>query len=170
MANHWELLSKGDVVVSNTPEGLWQQACEYFLWCDDHPIKAKKTLTSGKEAGTRVKLEMTRPYTVKGLCIHCGIVEEYLKDLRNSKAKDSLYYIVVSRILYIIYVQNVENATVGLFNPIFTAKMLNIGQDDSQAGSIKVELISKGIPALSKSENEVLEKIDFENSVFENDD
>ena len=162
MANHWEVVNAGRIRVSSEPEDLWDNACEYFKWCDENPIETKKTLTSGKEAGKIVVDVQTRPYSKKGLCIHCGILEEYLNDLRQIKDRESLWYIVVSKILYIIYVQNLELATLGVFNPIFVSKVLGMEKDDTPTSGIKIQIV-QGLPELSVSENEILEKLESEN-------
>lgn len=159
---HWELINRGKILASDTPQELWQQACAYFQWCDTNPIVTKRTATAGKETGKKHEVESTRPYSIKGLCLHCGILEEYLRDIRKSKREDSEYYHVVSTILYLIFVQNLEYATIGVFNPIFTAKMLGMEKDETPVGAIRVEVVH-GIPELSKSENEVLEKLELEN-------
>lgn len=165
---HWEKVNEGNVVVSNTPLELWQSACAYFKWTEDNPLKIKRTITTGKEAGKQVTEEHPRPFSIKGLCLHCGILEEYLYDVRNSKTRDSEYYIVISKILYIIYVQNLEYATVGVYSPVFTAKLLGVEKDDaSTPSSIRVEVV-QGLPSLSETENEVLEKLDRERMISEN--
>jgi hypothetical protein len=163
MNEHWQIIASGGIKVSNSAQELWQGAIKYFEWCKENPIITKKTLTSGKEAGKRVEQEYPRPYTVKGLCMHLGIMEEYLRDLRKSQDKTNLYYIVASRILYAIYTQNAEMALIGVYNPIFTAKMLNIGSDDTPTAPIKIEIVD-GLPPLSSSENEILEKYEAQNN------
>ena len=166
--NHWEIVeeNKGNIIVSTAP-GLWERIKSYFKWCDENPITTKRTITSGKGAGSKVETEFVRPYNIKAMCLHCGITEEYIKDIRHEMSKNSDYYHVISKALYIIYAQNVEMATIGEFNPIFTAKLLNIDKDDTTNGAIKVE-ISSETPQLSVSENEVLEKLELENKLFEN--
>lgn len=164
-SNHWEVVNNGGIVVSNTPEELWANACAYFKWCDENPLKTKRTITSGKTAGNKVEDENPRPYSIKGLCLHCGILEEYMRDIRNSKDKQSLYYIVVSKIMYIIYIQNLELATVGVFNPIFTSKVLNMDKDDTPTSAVRVEIVTQGIPELLNSENEILRKLELENEL-----
>lgn len=159
--NHWEIVNSGLIVTNNTPLELWQNAVRYFKHCDENPIVTKTTLRTGKDSGKAANIEHQRPYTVKGLCLHCGILQEYLNDVRNTKDKDSEMYIVVSKILYIIYVQNVEMATVGEYSPVFVSKMLNLDKDDGPAGRLAIEIVS-GLPALSNSENEVLEKLELE--------
>lgn len=162
---HWEVIAES----FTTAEGLWQKACNFFMWCDLNPIEINRTLASGKGAGTPVKTKQIRPYTIKGLCIHLGIDEEYLKDLCETKDKSDLYYIVASRIKYVIYVQNQEMAMIGEFNPIFTSKVLAMDRNETPNKKIVVELV-QGVPPLSNSENEVLEKLDLENTVFNKDD
>lgn len=156
MASHWEVVRDKRVIVANTAEELWELACDYFKWCDENKIENTRTVTGGRGTNT-IDESMHRPYTIKGLCIHCGITEEYLNDLRLTKDTTSLYYEVVSRILYIIHTQNVEMATVGLFNPMFTAKVLNM--DKPQEGTprpIRIEIVGN-TPKLAESENEILE-------------
>lgn len=163
---HWQIVASGDIVVSNSPKELWDAACRYFKWCDEHPIVRKRTLTGGKYAGSKINEETARPYNVKALCLHCGIMEEYLRDCRGSTNKNDGYYIVASRILYIIYTQMAEQAIVGTYNPIFTAKMLNMDNEDVPVKAIEITIVP-GLPALSNSENEILKKLELEMSIGE---
>ncbi|WP_434127569.1 hypothetical protein, partial [Enterococcus faecium] len=76
-----------------------------------------------------------------------------------------MYYIVVSKILYVIYVQAYEMAQVGVFNPIFTSKVLGMDKDSEPTGAITVNIVRDNLPpqvptpTLAYSENEVLEKL-----------
>jgi predicted nucleic-acid-binding Zn-ribbon protein len=158
---HWQIIANGQVVIDRNAEELWENMCSYFEYCDNNPIEAKRTITSGKGVGNKVKVEMKRPYTVKGMCLHCGISEGYLKDIQQSRSKDDLYYIVVERAMYIIHTQLMENALVGEFSPQLTSKVLNLDNPENETGAIKVEIV-QGTPELSNSENEVLEKIEKE--------
>ncbi len=166
MPSHWEVVNGAKIIVSNTPEDLWHNACRYFKWSDDNPLETKGAVKVGKAAGNETKTEVPRPYSIKALCLHCGIMEEYLKDVRNTQDKHSLFYIVVSKILYIIFIQNAELATIGVYNPIFTARMLNLDKDDTPSSSVKVEIVN-GLPALSTSEAEVLEKLEKRFFIFQ---
>ena len=168
MSSHWRIANSGRIASSTTPQELWENATRYFQWSDDNPIITSKTLTSGKEAGKVVTNTTIRPYSIKALCLHCGILEEWLRDIRSGKDKSSLYYIVVSKILYIIFIQNMEMAIIGEFNPIFTAKVLNIDKDDTPTGAVTVTVVS-GLPALSNSESEILEKLELENGFLKKD-
>ena len=166
MFNHWEVVQGGGIVVSNTPQGLWLNACKYFQWSDEHPIVVRKTLTSGKEAGKIITNESIRPYSIKALCLHCGILEEYLRDIRAGKDETSLYYTVVSKILYIIYIQNLEMAMVGEYSPVFASRVLGMEKEDTPSGAITVNVVG-GLPELSKSENDILKKLELENRDLE---
>lgn len=172
-SEHWLIVNNNRNVVSNTPEQLWTNAVEYFKWCDDNPIQSKVTLTSGKEAGKVVRSEKRRPYSIKGLCLHCNILEEYIRDIRQSKKSDSDYYVVVSKILYLIYVQNLENAMVDNFNPVLVSKVLNMEKEDAPSSGLTITVVGNNqsdgrkIPELSFSENQILEKLEMENSLFQ---
>lgn len=161
MPNHWEILASGRVIVSNTPEELWANAVEYFKWCDNNPLEINEVVKVGKEAGTTIANKKTRPYTVKGLCIHCGITEQYLNDLSRMKDDASDYYFVVSRIGYVIHTQNLEYAMINEFNPVLTGRVLNIDAGDELPSNIKV-IVDRNTPPLAKSENEILENLDLE--------
>lgn len=165
---HWEVLDAGEIEILDTPEWLWNKAKEYFGWCDDNPIISKKTMETGKNAGNKIINEHQRPYTLRGMCIHSGLTTEYFKDVRNINDPGSLVYKVVSRILYIIYVQNLELATVGIYNPVMISKLLNLEKDDTPSSPIKIEFV-QGLPALANSENEILEKLNLEKAKIEND-
>lgn len=167
MENHWEIVERNkSKVISTTPEGIWEDVRDYFKWCDEHPVKTKKTITSGKGAGNKVEQEFVRPYTIEGMCLHCGMTKDYIKDIRNMQDKTSPYYVVISKAIYIIYCQNVEMSIVGEFNAIFTAKLLNIDKEDTSGGAIKV-MIETNTPTLSNSENDILEKLESEIALYE---
>lgn len=164
--HHWQKVDGGKITVSNTAEELWNSAKQYFKWCDDNPIQTKSPITSGKEIGKSVMKESVRPYTIRGLCIHCGITEDYLKDLKNTKDKGSLYYLVTEKIFQIINVQNVEMAMIGEFNPVFTARILGMDKEEPTTGAVTVTVV-QGSPKLSSSENEVIEKMTLEKAEAE---
>lgn len=160
---HWKVVASGGRQISTTAQQLWEGAVSYFKWCEDNPIKAKRTLTSGKEAGKQVETEYTRPYTVKGFCLHCGISERYIKDISTTHQKDSEYYIVMEKILMLIYNQVLEGALLDLYNPIMASKLLNMDKEtDNQDAIVKIEVVHTGKTKLANSENEILEKLNLE--------
>lgn len=149
-----------EIRTSNNPQELWTNAIEYFRWCDRNPIQPKAVVMTGKEAGKKVDLSKIRPYQLRGLLLFCGVTEEYFRDMRKAP-KDSDAYIVVSRILMNIYVQNMELALVGELSPILAAKVLNLDKEDTGPQKVTIEYVGN-IPQLAESENEILQNIEIE--------
>lgn len=166
----WEVISnRSNEEVDTSAIGIWTKACEYFKWCDDNPVLWKSSIASGTKAGQSFANELPQPYSVKALCLYCGMTEAYVSFMRNTKDTSSDYYIVISKILSIIYVQNLNYAVTGVYNSTFTAKLLSVGEDVSVPEPVKVEVITQNIPSLSSSENEVLEKLELEKSFLDLD-
>jgi len=161
----WQMINlRKDTMYVDTAEAMWERACEYFTWCDENPVTWNSTIMSGTKGGSKVENESPRPYSVRAMCLFCGLSEGYIASVRSSKDQSSDYYLVISKVLSLIYVQNLDYATAGVFNPIFTSKLLNLGEDNEVSEPSKVEIITLGIPSLSNSENEVLEKLEMEKS------
>lgn len=160
--SHWQMVDRGSRVIINTPEQMWEAAKDYFKWCDDNPLKAKRTLTSGKTQGDKVEVEFVRPYTIKGFCLHANISEAYLNDIGNSTNKSSEEYLVLERILYVIHTQNVEGAVVDMYNPLMVTKLLNMDKgENDQPQTVKIEIVQSESRQLATSENEILKNLDF---------
>lgn len=160
---HWKVVNAGAQIINNTPEQLWQQAVDYFKWTDENPMRAKKTLQSGKEAGKRVEVEYKRPYSIKGFCLHAGISERYIQDIKETQSKDSMFYIIMEKILMIIYTQNLEGALVDLYNPIMVSKVLNLDKGEEEDNKrIIVEVVDTPRKQLPNSEEEILGNLDYE--------
>lgn len=164
MKQHWQVVDAALFVSSDTPEQLWINAKNYFKWCDENPIEHKFTPRQGKNAGQECVDKKPRIYSIKGLCLHCGFDEEYLRDVRASKKRDSEYFIVISKIIYIIYLNNLELTAVDVLNPIFMSKVLNIDKEEVPTSAIKI-IVENATPELSTSEAQVLERLEQE---FEN--
>lgn len=153
--NHWMVKSTG---VGDSAQGLWESAKLYFMWCEANPIYKKEVV---RQTGAFVDSEVPRPFNLPALCLHCGVTPGYIMDMaRNVKAGD--YHLVAQRILQVIYSQNLEYAMVGIFNPVVTAKKLNLGTNEEQgkvATQINIEVVKgDGIPELAESEFEKPEK------------
>ena len=161
----WEVVDMYRDIRSDTPEMFWENAISYFRWCKENPIEVKKTSYSGKDAGKPFMIELPVMYTIRGLCLHCNVMEEYLKDMRNCKETAPDWYQVVSKVLYIIHDQNMTYAALDLFNPILVGRLHNIDKEEPTAGNVIIEH-TQGLPALSKNEDEVLKKLELENKLF----
>lgn len=149
--NHWMIKSRSS---GNKPENLWDDAVEYFMWCEANPIFKTEVI---KQTGGQITTEYPRPFNLPALCLHCGITVQYLNDIsRNSQAGD--YHLVAQKILQVVYAQNFEYAMVGIFNANMSIKKLDLGSDvdtGKSASTIHIEVINiEDAPKLSSSEYE----------------
>lgn len=163
MAEHWEVINAGGIKIPDTPEHLWEQAVGYFKWCQDNPMVEKRTLLSGKTQGAKIDVEFVRPFTIKGFCLHAGISEKYISDLKDMHPSDSPWVHVMERILYLVYNQNLEGAIVGTYNPIIISKILNVDKDNDKDNDAppRVEIVDSTSSVIPKSEDEALKNLDF---------
>jgi len=136
----------------NKPEDLWDDAVEYFMWCEANPIYKQEMI---KQTGDIVDIKYPRPFNLPALCLHCGITVQYMNDIaRNSQAGE--YHLVAQKILQVIYAQNFEYSMVGIFNANMTIRKLDLGREAEGGGSgatIHIEVVGNG-PELSRSEYE----------------
>ena len=118
----WKLrLKHGRDRIIESPEALWENACEYFKWCDDNPLI--EIDFRGKDI-ERVEVPHPRVYQKPAFAIACGVSAwRVISDLRNVN-QDFLQ--VITRIEEIIYTQKFEHAAVGMFNASIIARDLGL--------------------------------------------
>lgn len=157
----WEIIKDGGVVVSNTPEDLWENACRYFKWCDDNPVESIGYVQSGNKAGSDYEITNSRPYSLVGLFLFCGINSRYFNDLL-AMDEDNLYHAVAERIAYIIYEQNFSAAAVGNLSASFMNKALEYLKPQEQLKPVTIEIISceEKLELSEYAESEVVEEYD----------
>lgn len=120
-----------------TPDAMFDAACEYFQWCEDHPLK-KDVFYQGIKAAEE---SLMRAMTISGLCIFLGVHNEYLNgfesdlDLDTAQGKD--FSQVISRIKQIIRTQKFEGASAGLLNANIIARDLGLA-DKQETTSIEL--------------------------------
>lgn len=139
----WKLRSKhGRNKIFETPELLWEAACEYFEWCEQNPL-IEIVHDKLKENGfgdrlTMVEIPKMRPFTIQGLCLYLDCNTQYLNDfeqaLKEKPNKD--FSLIITRIREIIYNQKFSGAASGFLNPNIIARDLGL--------SDKKELDMKG--------------------------
>ena len=118
----WKLrATHGRPKIFTDPEQLWHQACKYFQWCDDNPLKEEKLFGTGY----RGKISLKRAYTMKGLCFFIGIGESTWNDYKN-KPDYKDFSAVIEAIEQAVYTQKFEGAAVGLFNANIIARDLGL--------------------------------------------
>jgi hypothetical protein len=117
----WKLRSKhGRDKIFESPDNLWESACEYFEWCESHPLM--EVDFRGKDA-TQVSLPKMRAFTWEGLELFIDI-----ESLRHYKTNESYkdFFQVIARIERIIYNQKFTGAAAGFLNPNIIARDLGL--------------------------------------------
>jgi len=132
----WKLRSKhGRDKLFSSPDLLWKAACEYFQWCDDHPLL--EIDFKGKDA-ERVEVPRMRPYTLQGLCLYLDCNTDYFRQFKQSEAgKTKDYSWVISRIEETIYNQKFSGAAAGFLNANIIAR--DLGLADKKENKVTVE-------------------------------
>jgi hypothetical protein len=156
---HWDLVDWNSIQVAATPQQLWDKMRMYFKTSDLNPIVIPRTVLNGRNAGQEVSEKRIRPYSVKALCMHCGITEEYINDVLQGP--DSEWKTVLKTGLMIVWTQIYEMGMLGEFSPIFAAKAIAMDKEDTGPQKVMIEYVGD-LPPLAKSENEILENIKLE--------
>lgn len=125
---YWKLRSKhGRDILFETPEVLWEAACEYFNWCDRNPWNKNEAIKSGDNAGKIIKVPTQRPYSLSGLCIYLNCNQGYFNDFKkNDERCTEDFSVIITRVEEIIETQQFEGATVGVFNANIIARKLGL--------------------------------------------
>lgn len=135
----WKLRSKhGRDKIFSSPDILWEEACNYFEWCDANPImedniEVVKVNGVGDEI-KRVPLAKMRAYTWEGLEIYLDV-----SSLREYKTNESYkdFFTVITRIEKIIYTQKFTGAAAGLLSQNIIAR--DLGLADKKENTIIME-------------------------------
>lgn len=118
----WKLRSKhGRDKLFETPELMWEAACEYFEWCENNPFI--EIDFRGKDL-QEVEIPKMRPFTLYGLCIFMGCSTGYFREFKKDCSKD--FVSVVTRIEEVIYNQKYSGAASGFLNPNIIARDLGL--------------------------------------------
>lgn len=118
----WKLRSKhGRNKLFETPELMWDAACEYFTWCEENPLI--EVDYRGKYLSC-VEIPKMRPFTLYGLCIYLDCSTGYFREFKKDCSKD--FVSVVTRIEEVIYNQKYSGAASGFLNPNIIARDLGL--------------------------------------------
>ena len=154
-----DVIKKGKLKTPETPEEIWDDAVYYFQWADDNPIVKLQPITSGVRAGEQVENVYPRPYSLKAFCLWSGISELMIRMWRDMKDEKNGYFVVVNKILSVIYLQNSEMTLIGVYNPSFIRDAINQTQERDTV--CRIEIVD-GLPKLGTSEIEILKSIEIE--------
>ena len=126
--------------IFDNPDQVWDKAQEYFEWCDKHPWTKSEAIKGGQSAGTSFKIDIGRPYTIEGFCLHLGITYNSFLNYEKKSKSHKDFFQVFTLIRAIIEQNQLEGATVGAYNASIIARKLglvdkkDIGNSD---GSLK---------------------------------
>ena len=121
----WKLRSKhGRDKLFDSPELLWEAACEYFKWCEDHPLI--EIDYKGKDAD-KVEIPKMRAFTLTGLCLYLGCNTAYFRSFKSqNKDKEEDFNTVITRIEETAYTQKLVGAAAGFLNPNIISRDLGL--------------------------------------------
>ena len=145
----WKLRSKhGRDKLFETPELLWQAACEYFEWCEKNPLIEEKVFQYQGEI-VRAEVKKMRAMTLSQLCFYLNCNEAYFRQFKLSLPKgEQDFSTVIDEIEKIIYNQKFQGASADLLNANIIARDLGLS-DKSQVQQntiIEYKNVSKQFP------------------------
>jgi hypothetical protein len=145
----WELRSRhGLKKLFETPEILWEAACEYFQWIEDNPLYESKAFAFQGEISIATLPKM-RAMTLSGLCLYLHCNEAYFRNFKSQERKDKKdFSTVIEKIETIIYNQKFAGAAADLLNANIIAR--DLGLSDKQDHNITGNLADLKIPEYMK--------------------
>lgn len=149
--NFYELRNKsGRGRLYESPNELWEDATDYFDWCDDNPWMKNeqlkkptiiKNIDGDEELVTLCQIPTARPYTISGLCLYLHIDEETFSNYGSKEGYED-FFGIVTRIRLAIYNQKYEGAAVGAFNPSIIARDLGLADKKEHSGELSITQIT----------------------------
>jgi len=133
--------TQGREKLFETPELLWEAACEYFQWCDDNPLTEEQGYAY-QGIVTKEKFDKMRAYTLMGLCLFLDCDESYFRSFKSQDRQNKEEFItVIKKIENTIYNQKFTGAAANLLNPNIIARDLGLkDQTETQNTVIIPEL------------------------------
>lgn len=136
----WKLRSKhGRDKLFETPELLWEAACEYFEWVEANPLIEIDFKTVDKVL-EEIRLPKMRPFTMHGLCLYLDCGTAYFRQFKDTKKEG--FSTVIEKIEETIYNQKFEGASAGFLNANIIARDLGLADKQDINGNFKVEQIT----------------------------
>lgn len=147
----WQLRSShGRKKLFETPELMWEAACEYFQWCVDNPLYTSETIKSGPKAGSMFKVPVMRAMTLHGLCSHLDCSTSYFRNFKHEQKDNEDFLTVISRIEDVIYRQKFEGAAAGLLNANIIAR--DLGLSDKTESKTDITTNGKEVGAVTMAD------------------
>jgi len=145
----WKLRSKhGRDKLFNSPELLWEAACDYFEWCEEHPFMETKpmSVSAGNNQGSSVEMveiPVKRPFTLHGICLYLGCTTTYFRAFKSQERENKEDFItVIEEIEQTIYDQKFSGAASGFFNANIIARDLGLTDKKEHKHEIRKGIIN----------------------------
>jgi len=141
----WRLRSKhGRDKLFETPELLWEAACEYFEWCEANPLKETKAFAF-QGVVTTAELPVMRAMTLSQLCFYLNCNEAYFRTFKSQLPKgEEDFNTVIESIEKTIYNQKFQGAAANLLNGNIIARDLGLKEQSETTLNVEAETV-KGI-------------------------
>lgn len=109
-----------------SPDSLWDAACEYFQWVEENPLWETKV---GQYQAQLVELpiDKMRAMTIQGLCLFLNTTKQTLNNYESKEGYED-YFDVVKKIKSVIYDQKFSGAAAGLLNSNIIARDLGLAE------------------------------------------
>jgi len=152
----WKLRTKvGRKRVFESPEDLWDAACEYFEWCEDNPLKETKVF-SYKGKITKAKVPKMRAPLMRQLCFYLNCNEAYFRQFKRSLPDDEVgFSTVIHDIEAVVYSAKYQGAAADLLNANIIARDLGLVDIKKEVGDVSVKVISSE----SDTVNDLMDKL-----------
>jgi len=145
----WKLRSKhGRDKLFATPQLLWEAACEYFEWCEGHPLYEVRGFAF-QGVVTKEDFPKMRAMTLSQLCFYLHCDDSYFRTFKSTiKEKDKDFLAVIHEIETIIYNQKFQGASADLLNANIIARDLGLSDKAilQQNTVIEYKNVSKQFP------------------------
>lgn len=156
-----------------TPEHMWALACEYFQDTTDHPYQKEDYVRGGNNAGTKIFLNVMRPFTWAGFeryCMQKGILASLNKYRTNADMLYEDFVPIVSKIDTIMYEQKFEGAAIGIFNATIISRDLNLAEVTETRHSINNNKEIDYSQLSDAALEEIAQQFEIQEGKEENDD
>ena len=112
----------------DNPVDLWDAACKYFKYVDEHPCVQLKEIEYANGSETTIENEKDMPYTLSGLCLYLGASSIWWRRMRkrHQERGNKEFIDTIQRIEDTIETHQFEGACVGVFNPGIIARKLGL--------------------------------------------
>lgn len=127
----WELaVPFGRTPIFDTAQELWDACVTYFEWVEENPLWEDKLVTF-QGVATHEPLQKARIMSIRGLCLHLGIVRETWYRWRREREE---FAVVIDAVESIIWTQKIELAAAELVNPGLVARDLGLADRSEVSG------------------------------------